>query len=242
MGHEFAVYLDQNLAIDPIIQDSAVFARITRVLRLGTGDRMILFNNTGWWRVILGNISRSKITVQIHASGTHEPLAPKIVHIIPVLKREALEKALYNLTVLGVSQVYLVQTERAHLTHKNSEQLLSRLRAITIAAAEQSKQYILPVIHEPQKLTAEFLRNSIPPNIPVFLFDPVGENSIKIVSQYAQKKPATIVTITGPEAGFTSEEQALFAAHNAQLCALTPAILRAEDALLLGVGVIRIGI
>ena len=226
--HLFALYYlgkkitHHNLLV---ITDTDLIHRMHRVLRLEVGDTCILFDRTTWMEVTLTALARATITCTVIAQHDIKPWYPKIRFLLPVLKREALATAIYNLVEAGVQEIQLIQPQKVHRTFGGTKEL-ERLERIAIAAAEQSKNFAVPDIKEPisweealillQKTTSYV---GDPTGIPIF--DSLGER---------RKLPDLCTLLVGPEGDFTPREYAeLKEAHVISL-QLTPTILRAEMA------------
>ena len=90
--------------------------------------------------------------------------------MLPLLKREALERALYSCVEMGANEIRLVVTKKT-TREWGGEKEFARLQRIIISAAEQSKNFSIPLLYQPERFET-VIDNS---NSDVCLFaDPEG--------------------------------------------------------------------
>jgi len=235
-SHCFAVYVPalQALELTPLgtVTDLAILHRIMHVLRLSSGERCIFFDDQYHMVVRILESARKHMVVECLTKELHTPLKPWIEWVLPILKREAFEEALYTLTEMGataIHPIYTAKTSRVWVSDKE----YARARAIMIAAAEQSKQYIIPHIFQPVPLTAWSSQQSSAR----ICFDVNGMSLSKLFLQVEQ--PPSLIGCVGPEGDFTSDEREYLRGQGFLFCALTPTVLRAQQALAVGLGLLR---
>lgn len=246
-AHCFALYT--SLPLSNVIREQAInfrdenlWMRITRVLRLQAGEEVILFDDLQSIRIFLhAQMFQNKGVVvgSVIKQSQHQPLFPRVNLCIGLLKKESLEEVVYYATAMGVASIVPVATEKVHRSW-GGEKELSRLFKIMVAAAEQSKQFIFPKIIEPLSLQ-EFLISDIctmQPQQRVF-FDVKGAPLLTKLTQYSIDSLPMISLFFGPEGGLVDEEIASLQEKKFCSIALTPTILRAADAVAVGLGAIR---
>jgi 16S rRNA (uracil1498-N3)-methyltransferase len=220
------------------LRNKDLIHRIKYVLRLKPEESLILFDDVSVIQAILAEyIGSDGIHITLIKRHSLQPLQPAIRIMLPLLKREALQDAIYSCVEMGATAIDLILTEK---THKKwgGEREEDRLRAIMIAAAEQSKQFSLPTLTPPQKID-DYVKKLIKSNDVKIVFDPRGQPLKAIIDQFAASSPKAITLALGPEGDFTAGEKNLLMAAGFLPCALTPTVLRAQQALILGLGVIR---
>jgi RsmE family RNA methyltransferase len=149
-----------------------------------------------------------------------------------LLKREALEQAIYSAVELGVNKVQLLITEKVQRNWQVKE--LERLKHIMIAAAEQSKCFAIPQLLEPVPLL------DVPLSGSTVFFDPEGEALADVlIKDLYQKQIDSLTVVIGPEGDLTESEKFYLQKQQALFICLTPTILRAQQAVALGVGILR---
>src|SRR6201999_3341130 len=145
--HEFALYVNNfSSHIDVIIDGAEFFIddetlrhRIGTVLRLQVDDTIILFDGLVHAHCQMRTIIGKRRTVfQLLFKKDNISVLPHITCVLPLLKRDDFEQALYMLAELGVNVIQLVITDKS-LKSWGKEKELERLGRIVVAAAEQSK-------------------------------------------------------------------------------------------------------
>ncbi len=233
-AHEFALYV-QMLASDIkkddlfVLDNPDTVHRISRVLRLDAGDCLMLFDKQRHCLVSLETIHKHAIHVRVIASALHERFASHITLLLPLVKREALEQSVYSAVELGVSHIQLMLTQKVQRTWQDKE--LIRLEHIMVAAAEQSKNFLLPTIARPIPLQDILLSDK------TFFFDVQGAPYAKVLAADDLRDAYTI--IVGPEGDLTESEKFYLQQQQVSFVRLTPTILRVQQAVALAIGIVR---
>ena len=130
--------------------------QIRNVLRMETGDEIVVLDNTGTeYHVILTSISQKEVigTITQKKQCETEPRT-KITLYQSLVAREKLEFIFQKCTETGVSSFVPVVTERSIVRNssKITKEKLSRYENIISEAAEQSHRGIIPVLKSPINL------------------------------------------------------------------------------------------
>jgi 16S rRNA (uracil1498-N3)-methyltransferase len=206
---------------------------MTRVLRLDVGEACILFDRKQHAIVRVAQIDKKKVSVVVEQINQNHVFKTEITCYVPLLKKEALEQALYACVELGASHVQLVKTHKVHRVYSSKE--LDHARACMIAAAEQSKHFSFPVLGD--SILFEDAVASM--KMPTLFCDPTGKPLLEVLTALHNNKPEHVGIMIGPEGDLTAEEKASLEQNNVVFCRLTPTILRAQDALTVGLGALR---
>lgn len=243
--HEFALYVEalsslisgKNASDTIHFSDEKLLHRMKYVLRLGPQDHCILFDRHVYTLVvILAFAGKKHVSVTIQKLQKTVVLQPTIIFLLPILKRDDYESALYALAELGVNEIQLVFTQKT--THQwSGARDRERAEKIVIAAAEQSKNFAYPHIKEPISLE-NAVKEYGAADTKIF-FDPTGKGLLEVISSLSIAKIKKIVLLVGPEGDLSVQEKELVKAHDFTFCALTPTIVRAVQAVALGAGFIR---
>jgi 16S rRNA (uracil1498-N3)-methyltransferase len=226
MKHLFAIFNKQLLVYDnnklASLSDREANNRIVNILRLGEGDKLIIFDKTNFYELEISQITKREIKFTVLDSRKIMRFAPKINLIIGLLKKENFEKALHNAALLAVQSVQPVYTD---LMHKNwwADRYLERFEAVMAAACEQCKNFALPDILPPISLS-EYLQNA-PNNL--IVCDPDGQPLAK-----ANLKQPEYSIIIGPEAGFSENEISMLEKYSKY--SLVNSILTSYDSVFAG--------
>ena len=245
--HQFALYIyDVTALLQALpshgrlcISSKDIHHRITRVLRLQSGDSLILFDRTVHVVASIDRIApRDEIDFVVGSAQKNNLYAPSITVALPLLKREALESAVYGLTEVGVTTIQLITTEKGQQRWQGEKEY-DRLQRIIIAAAEQAKNFALPVLFEPISLK-DFIdvQRTFKNNKTIF-FEPTGTAAAKLIPSLSCDIQQFTLLI-GPEADLSEHEKQLLAKADVTFCSLTPTILRAQQAAILGAAMFRI--
>jgi 16S rRNA (uracil1498-N3)-methyltransferase len=200
---------------------------LAAVLRLGPGDRVLLFDDrSGEWLATIAEAGKKRVTLAVGELLRTRETLPDLWLLFAPIKRGRIDWLVEKATELGIARLVPVVTRRTIVERLN----LDRLRAHAIEAAEQCGRTALPELAEPQKLAA--MLKDWPTNRTLHFADEGGGDAF--VSAAA---PAPAAILIGPEGGFTEEERsAIRALPQARPVSLGPRILRADTAALAAIG------
>ncbi len=243
--HQFAFYLEKVGALRGEahaelhhISEPELVHRIVSVLRLERTDKIILFDSNYHIVASIVQIDATKsIAIQVHEIVENKQLTPYVHWLLPLLKREAFEEALYTLTELGAQSIQPLLTQKT-IRFFGGDREISRCQKIIIAAAEQSKQFVLPILQPIIPLDI-WLMKSVPPATTKIFFDPAGFPLREVVQLIERQKPLEVIACAGPEGDLTYEEKLMLNDQGFVFCALTQTVLRAQQAVAVGLGSLR---
>ena len=149
-------------------------------------------------------------------------------------KRDNFELVLQKATELGVKKIVPFESSRtvAKVKKEKQEKLLTRRNAIVLAASEQCKRNVVPVVCETVKLKKVM---ELEADTKLAPYENAYGKSRKI-SECLKGK--TILVVVGPEGGFSESEMAEFEKHGFEAVTLGNRILRAETACMYAMSVI----
>lgn len=215
------------------LDDKMLCTRISSIVRLGQGESFILFDAMHHVECTIVTLDKK---ISISCSNAHKNIQhePHITFLLPVLKREAFEEAIYSLTEIGVNIIQPI------LTAKMQRQLLfdkekERISRIIWSAAEQSKNFAFPTINPP--LPFNNISSLDQSNNCSLFFDPEGKPLIGQIDSFDKYEKFTLMI--GPEGDLTTQEKDTLKQLGFTFCALTPTILRAQQAAALSAGILR---
>lgn len=237
--------------------DRAVFTgdqlhQLTRVLRLGPGDGVIVLTGDGYEsEVLLESVDRQEAVGRVlsRSPNAAEPrLDVVLVQGLP--KGDKMDLIVQKGTELGVTRFWPVRTERAvvQLDASRAAQRQTRWQAIAREAAEQSRRGRIPAIspvgsladalteagraaaERPGQVLALFPWEEVATSGDEDGASPAGEGLVDALQGADPAKVDQVWLFIGPEGGFSRDEAAL--AHRAGLrpVSLGPRILRTETA------------
>lgn len=210
-----------------VITDPVLLHRLTTIVRYHVGDTCILFNESMHVDIEILGISKKIIECKILESKKNSLLQPEIVLFLPLLKKEALETAIYNAVVAGVSKIQLIIVEKCH-KKIITETDYNRLEKILIAACEQSKYYSIPNLARPLELAQAVILYK---DYQFYFADPEGSALQRLINK--------AVIMVGPEGDLLPDEKEILRKQGAYFFSLTPTILRSQEAVLVAISYAR---
>jgi len=206
--------------------DDNAFNHCIKVLRLGEGAQLILFNGDGReYPAELCEVAKKRALANIgegYEPGRESPL--QLIVGQSISRGERMDYAIQKATELGVDRIAPLFTERCEvrLNQERQEKRQRHWQQIAISAGEQSQRCSIPEIEEPQPLS-DWL-GSVDAELKLVLhhhtLDPLG----------SLPKPASVALLIGPEGGLTEEEVLQATAAGFRPVAFGPRVMRTETA------------
>lgn len=222
------VYVDA--ALSPGIRlelPSAAAVHLAKVLRLRSGDELVVFAGDGYeYPASVESVRGTRVAVAIgegRAVDRESPLAVTLVQCIA--RADRMDVIVQKATELGVARIVPVQSRRGvvRLESAQAQSKAAHWRAIAVSACEQCGRNRLPAIETPRRLI-DYLGGTLPGAGPRLLLEPGAEEG----------RTAAIggeVTIAiGPEGGLDEEEIEAFRLAGFEPTRLGPRVLRTETA------------
>lgn len=221
------LYIDAPLAAGgevPLDRDRANY--LLNVLRLKTGDAVLLFNGRdGEFRAIVAAAGKRGGTLAV-GERTRSQQAPTGVDLLfAPLKHARLDYVVQKAVEMGAASLLPVITRRTQVARVNTE----RMRANVIEAAEQCGVLAIPEVGEP--VAFDRMLATLPPERLVVFCDEDAEITDPVAVLSGASPHAGVALVIGPEGGFTEDERAaLMTRDNVVRLSLGPRILRADTA------------
>lgn len=220
------LFIDQpfsQAAILPLEREQANY--LLNVLRLRVDGTVLVFNGRdGEWLARLVPEGRKQASLELVRQTRPQPPASDLHYLFAPLKHARLDYMAQKAVEMGAGLLQPVLTRRTQVSRLN----LDRLRANAIEAAEQCGILGLPGI-EPERPLEAALSGLAPERLLIFCDEGLADASP--VSALAQRKPAPLAVLIGPEGGFDEAERNLIRARpNTLPISLGPRILRADTA------------
>jgi 16S rRNA (uracil1498-N3)-methyltransferase len=246
--HIFSIYIENlHIALNGLqendlleIKDKKIHDRIINILRLQKNKDVIFFdNNINIKAELLEKTFENNkfIYSKILEKKENEKLKPEIILCPSLIKKHSFEDLIYNATAMGATVIRPVITEKVQRKWGFDTEK-ERLEKIMIAASEQSKNYVMPELHNPVKLPTllKGLENLAGKKI---FFETNQKPLLELIPELANHKVGKIILFFGPEGGLTQQEILLSKTKGFEGCSLTPTILRSQEAVTVGLGVVR---
>jgi 16S rRNA (uracil1498-N3)-methyltransferase len=214
-----------------IVLEDAVAHQIRNVLRMRSGDRILVLDNSGWAREVeILELSPGRVegrTVRrILAQG--EPRT-KITLYQGVLKGRRFEFALQKGAELGIVEFVPLISDRAVVADLGDvDKRRNRWQRILQEAAEQSRRGRLPNLESAMFFPRACERAQRQGGLSLIAWEGEGAFSLRSALSKQERKPFTISLFVGPEGGFEEDEVTLAQGYGIQPITLGPRILRSE--------------
>lgn len=210
-------------------------------LRLELGEQIwVCDGHSTRYLMELTRVTKQELTGRI-LSTRREPVrtAPRLRLAQALLKGEKMDWVIQKATELGVSEIIPLQSRHTivHLRPERLDAQLARWQRIALEAAQQSEQWHMPVIAQPQTLTT-CLASLPAPALSLILTERREGQSLHNVPLPEGGNESVLVLI-GPEGGWAKEEVAQAEQAGCTLMTLGPHILRAETAAIVAVGILQ---
>tara|TARA_R110002094_G_scaffold93678_1_gene95026 strand:+ start:1196 stop:1972 length:777 start_codon:yes stop_codon:yes gene_type:complete len=223
----------------PFALDEDQSKYLTRVMRLGSGDPVRVFNGRdGEWRAEISKVEsrRADLTPIDQLRSQTRPGGAALTLLFAPVKKSETDFIVEKATELGVARVQPVITERTQTRTVR----LDRFQKIALEAAEQTERLDLPDVSDAVSLDAALA--ALPAGTAVIFCDEAGDEAdapwggqagrarpMADVLPEIKDRPAAI--LIGPEGGFSGVERNFLRGRaETYPVSLGPRILRAETA------------
>jgi 16S rRNA (uracil1498-N3)-methyltransferase len=215
---------------------------LTRVLRLGVGDTVAVFDGRG--HEFLARVtSAAGREVRVQLLSRVEPAAESDVALTlaqAVLKGDKMDDVIRDAVMLGVSAIQPIVTKRTEVTvaalMKGAR--MDRWRRIALASVKQSRRAFVPEIRMP--LTFEILLDEPRSALRLLLVEPSASAEVEHVSTLMKASaPGDATIFVGPEGGWTEPEWLAAASRGVRLVTLGPRTLRADAVAVAAISVLQ---
>ena len=214
---------------------------LSRVLRLGVGERVILFDGSGYeFPAQILAVGRHFVRLEVFAGEAVERESSLSLWLgLGLCQPAKMDLIIQKVTELGVNEVIPVRTQRAQrwLAGKSGVSRQKRWERIAREAARQSGRNIVPRV-SPILPFPQLLKRGEPTGLRLILWE--GEEFVnlkQILATTGQNLEAGV--LVGPEGGFSTEEIEQAAAAGFRSISLGPRILRAETAAIVVTGLLQ---
>jgi len=235
--HTFALFIEQISGWQSgsyyDLTDAHILHRLIKIVRLEIGDTFIAFDGKNVADAQITEIKSNHIRVLIKKIEHTDYIQPTITLAIGLLKKESFEDVLYNATELGVTTIQPLLTQKIHRNWW-SDTFQERFHKIMVAAAEQAKNFTLPMLQQPISLQ-EFI-SSLDSKQLRLVCDPTGVSFNQAIDNSVYN---AITLVIGPEGDITTQEKDILNHAKFNPVHLTPTILRSVQAVNVAVGIIR---
>ena len=204
---------------------------LTRVLRLGPGDTVAVFDGRGQ-EFLAKVILAERRDVRVQVLSRIEPAAEATVPLTlvqAVLKADKMDDIVRDAVMLGVSIIQPIITTRTEVTVAGLVRggRVDRWKRVALASVKQSHRAVVPDIRGP--LTFESWLDEPQPAVVLMLVEPGASTQAEPLSSVRdQHVPADAAIVVGPEGGWTDVEWSAARHRGVRLVTLGHRTLRAD--------------
>jgi 16S rRNA (uracil1498-N3)-methyltransferase len=204
---------------------------LTRVLRLGPGDEVNVFDGRGH-EYLARVIAAARRDVRVQLLSRTEPAAELPVAITlaqAILKSDKMDDVVRDAVMLGVAAIQPLVTKRTEATVAAVLRgaRLDRWRRVALASVKQSGRATLPEIRTP--LTLDTFLDEPPAALRLMLVEPAAGVTPQPLSVLrGERTPADACVMVGPEGGWEDAECIAAQDRGVRLLSLGHRTLRAD--------------
>ena len=216
------------------------------VLRLRQADEIYIFDGAGHEfhcsvEIIAKDSTALRVISQVEPARPESPL--HLTLAVALLKGERFDLVIQKATELGVKRMLPLETERADIRLRDSEDAqkrVTRWRRIALEAAKQSGRAFVPEITAPLTLSSLVSAERKPSNESArLMFAARSGTPLAAAMKSFVGQPTEMVALVGPEGGWTDEEIELARTNDWKIVTLGGRTMRAETAAIVVVSLLQ---
>ena len=213
------------------------YQHIAKALRARVGESLLLIDeNQIQYETTIKEISNSKIyTVIGNVYPSKRFLDFELYLAQSPLRSDAQSLVIEKATELGVSGVYPIITDNCALNKSVVEKKVQKWQKIMYESSKQCERAIVPTCFDVTTIEKLFDENNF--NKILIFCERIANKTIRdSFKQNHIKKGEKVLVVIGPEGGFSQKEFNYFKSKNLEMLTLGDLILRAETAVVVGLG------
>lgn len=219
-------YLDTPLNQGEQTLTGDVAHYIARVLRLGPGAPVQIFNGSGQeWPGEVVAAGKREVVVKLQAPVEGMPDSPLHTHLGQTMSRgDRMDWAIQKAVELGVNQITPLFTERCEvkLQGERADKRQAHWQQVAVSACEQCGRSVVPVIHPPVAL--QDWMASLTSDLKLVLHHRTEQDLDQL------PHPTSLALLIGPEGGLSADEIQQAEAAGFIAARFGPRVLRTETA------------
>lgn len=214
---------------------------LVNVLRMGEGERVLLFNGRdGEWAARIAEAHKKNCVLELVERTRAQEGLPDIWLLFAPVKKARLDFIAQKATEMGAAVIQPVFTERTVVTRLKDE----RLQANAVEAAEQCGLVAVPEVREAEKFATLLAKwdEHAPGRMILFCDENEGPGATRAALERLASegaKGAPLAVLIGPEGGFSPAERDMLRKRSDTLAiSLGPRIMRADTAAIAALAVV----
>jgi len=226
------IFSTESLAGKSEVQlDEAASRHLVKVLRLGPGRPLVLFDGNGgeYQAELVEAGKKARVSIGDHSQDDREsPLA--ITLAIGISRGDRFDWVIQKATELGVKDIQPLFTERCEvkLSGERLQKKLGQWQQIAISACEQCARNRVPEILPPLKFSQLLDTSKQGSTLKLVLHHRTDATLAELEQQSG--RPHSALLLVGPEGGLSAEEIELALQQGFHPLRLGPRVLRTETA------------
>jgi 16S rRNA (uracil1498-N3)-methyltransferase len=181
---------------------------LTRVLRLGPGDRIVVFDGRGReFEALIDRAGKSEVLVVIgHQRAPAREARVFVTLAQAVLKSDKMDEVVRDAVMMGAAAIQPIVAGRSEVTVAALERghRRERWQRLAVAATKQCGRAVVPDILEP--VAFDTLFTGAPLGSAFMFVEPGAAEKVAPVRALDGDAPAEAAVFIGPEGGWTPEE------------------------------------
>jgi 16S rRNA (uracil1498-N3)-methyltransferase len=202
---------------------------LVRVLRLGVGDEVDVFDGRGGlWRAQIVEASKRAAAVRpLEQLAAARELGVGIMLVMCVLKGDKMDDVIRDAVMLGAAAIQPVISDRAEtsMAALSRGSRVLRWGRIAVSSAKQCGRAVVPPVHQPMPVDRYWTERTDATRL-MCVEPSAAAADMRAVQQIS--KPDSAHVIVGPEGGWTTREVASAQESGAMLMSLGSRTLRAD--------------
>jgi 16S rRNA (uracil1498-N3)-methyltransferase len=216
-------------------------SHVVRVLRLGPGAQVVVFDGRGHEYVAMVERRESDAVVCqiLHRSAVQHTHTVSITLGQGLTKADNFEWVIQKTTELGVAEIVPLITTRVvrYSASRHNAAKVNRWERLAREACKQSRRSTVPQLWSPTPLQA-FFASYQSSSLKLMLWEKEDIHSLRTILTASEAVPSVAVVV-GPEGGLTAQEVASGEAHGFVAVGLGKRILRTETAGIIAVALLQ---
>ena len=232
------IYQPQPLAVNQQLNlDEDGAAHIGKVLRMGSGEQISLFNGDGNdYLAEIIDAGKKSVTVKVLSCEANPSESPLNLHLGQVISRgDRMEFTIQKSVELGVNTITPLFSDRCgvKLTGERLEKKIQQWQKIVISACEQSGRSQVPIVRPAMELQQWCSEPTSALKLNLHPRAAHGINGLDL-------SHTRVRLLIGPEGGLSAEEIAMTETYQFTDVLLGPRVLRTETASLTAITALQL--
>lgn len=232
------IYQPQPLAVNQQLNlDEDGAAHIGKVLRMGSGEQISLFNGDGNdYLAEIVDSGKKSVTVKVLSCEANPSESPLNLHLGQVISRgDRMEFTIQKSVELGVNTITPLFSDRCgvKLTGERLEKKIQQWQKIVISACEQSGRSQVPIVRPAMELQEWCSEPTSALKLNLHPRAAHGINGLDL-------SHTRVRLLIGPEGGLSAEEIAMTETYQFTDVLLGPRVLRTETASLTAITALQL--